>query len=119
MKEVYDLEGRVRREGGETILGLKDLDTHACYLIYGVLDPGGPARILKPGDGHEEIILAMSGTIRLKGGGSEVLLRPGQAVYLKGVETWEAVCEGEFEARYVAAGGHTPGQEHGHSGHSH
>lgn len=119
MKETYDLEGRVHREGGETILGLKDLGTHACYLIYGVLDPGGPGRVLKPGDGHEEIILAMSGAIRLEGPDGETVLRPGQAVYLRGEETWEAFCEGDMEARYVAAGGHTPGHEHGHSDHSH
>lgn len=119
MKEIYDLEGRVRREGGETILGLKDLSTHACYMIFGVLDPGGHARILKPGDGHEEIIMAVAGTIRLEGPDGEMMLRPGQAIHLKGEETWEAFCEGEAEARYVAAGGHTPGQEHGHGDHSH
>ncbi|MCF8032925.1 MAG: hypothetical protein K9K66_07930 [Desulfarculaceae bacterium] len=114
MKQIWDLEGRVRREGGETILGLKDLDTHACYLLFGVLDPGGAPRVLKPGDGHEEIILAIGGTIGLNGPDGQITLRPGQAVYLKGEETWSAECIGEAEARYVAAGGHTPGQEHHH-----
>ena len=118
MKQIFDLQGRVHREGGETVLGLKDLGTHACYLLYGVVDPEGPARVFKPGDGHEEIILAISGTIVLKGpAGEEVTLRPGQAVYLKGAETWEGTCPGETEALYVAAGGHSPGDDHDHHHH--
>jgi uncharacterized cupin superfamily protein len=115
MKQVYDLEGRVRREGGETVLGLKELGTHACYMLFGVLDPGGEPRVLKPGQGHEEIILAISGAINLQGpDGEDVVLQAGQAIYLKGEETWLATCMGPAEARYAAAGGHTPGMEHSH-----
>ncbi|MCB2227369.1 MAG: hypothetical protein KQH53_11885 [Desulfarculaceae bacterium] len=114
MIKIWDLEGRVLREGGETVLGLKDLQTHACYMLYGVLEPGGEPRVLKPGEGHEEIILAISGAININGPDGELTLRPGQAVYLKGAETWQATCAGEAEARYVAAGGHTPGEEHHH-----
>ena len=119
MKQIFDLEGRVRREGGETVLGLKDLGTHACYVLFGVLDPGGQPRVLKPGDGHEEIILAISGTIGLQGPDGELTLRPGQAVYLRGEETRNAVCVGDAEARYVAAGGHTPDEGHDHHHHHH
>lgn len=114
MKQVYDLAGRVLREGGETILGLKDLGTHACYLIYGVLEPGGEPRVLKPGEGHEEIILCLSGAIQVQGPGGGLTLQPGQAIYLKGAETWQATAAGTLEARYAAAGGHTPGPGHSH-----
>ncbi|MEW5913686.1 MAG: hypothetical protein AB1814_14090 [Thermodesulfobacteriota bacterium] len=114
MKKVFDLAGRVLREGGETVLGLKDLGTHACYLIYGVLEPGGEPRVLKPGDGHEEIILAVSGSMQVQGSEGSLTLQPGQAVYLQGAETWQATALGPGQACYVAAGGHTPGQEHSH-----
>lgn len=117
MTKVFDLAGRVMREGGETVLGLKDLNTHACYMIYGVLTPGDGPRILKPGAGHEEIILAVSGSIKVLGGGQEKILQPGQAIYMKGEETFEAFAAGPGEARYVAAGGHGEGG-HGH-GHGH
>ncbi|RJX29227.1 MAG: hypothetical protein C4525_14720 [Desulfarculus sp.] len=114
MKQIFDLVGRALREGGETVLGLKELGTHACYLIYGVLEPGGEPRVLKPGDGHEEIVLAVSGTIQVQGPEGSLTLQPGQAIYLQGAETWQAIAAGPAEARYVAAGGHSPGQEHSH-----
>lgn len=114
MPKVYDLAGRAPREGGETVLGLKDLGTHACYMLYGLLSPGDPPRALRPGPGHEEIILCLSGVMRLNGEGGELTLQAGQAVYLKGEETYEASCAGPLEARYAAAGGHTPGDDHHH-----
>lgn len=117
MPKVYDLAGRAPREGGETVLGLQDLGTHACYMLYGVLAPGDEPRILRPGPGHEEIILCISGSLRLSGDGGELTLQAGQAVYLKGEETFQATCAGPLEARYAASGGHTPSEEHHHHHH--
>ncbi len=114
MLKIYDLAGRAPREGGETVLGLKDLGTHACYMLYGVLNPGDEPRIFKPGEGHEEIILAVSGTIQVSGPEGSLTLQPGQAIYLQGAVSYEAFTDGPLEARYVAAGGHTPGQDHHH-----
>ncbi len=114
MKQVYDLEGSVRRDGGETILGLEMLGTHACYMLFGVLDPGGSPRTLKAGSGHEEIVLATQGSILVANDQEEFILQAGQAFYIVGEETWQAIAEGPMEARYVVAGGHTPGQDHHH-----
>ncbi len=116
MLKVYDLAGRAPREGGETVLGLKDLGTHACYLLYGILAPGEPARVLRPGPGHEEIILCLSGSLQLEGMGQSLSLQAGQAVHLKGEDTFEATCAGPLEARYAAAGGHSDegGSHHHH-----
>jgi uncharacterized cupin superfamily protein len=114
MHKVYDVAGRAPREGGETVLGLKDLGTHACYLLYGVVGPGEEPRLLKPGEGHEEIIMCVAGSLALDCGGESLTLQPGQAVHLQGEQSCQAVCAGPLEARYVAAGGHTPGQEHQH-----
>lgn len=114
MPETYDLPARALREGGETVLGLKDLHTHACYMIYGVINPGDPPRTLKPGVGHEEIILVMSGAMEISQEGESQTLQSGQAIYLQGDETWQAVCAGSMETRYTAAGGHSPDSEHHH-----
>ena len=114
---VYDLAGRVLREGGETILGLKDLGTHACYMIYGVVQPGDTPRLFRPGPGHEEIIMVIGGSLRLEGSAGFQVLQAGQAVYLKGEESWQGTCVGDSEARYVASGGHSPGDEHHHHHH--
>jgi uncharacterized cupin superfamily protein len=111
---IYDLAGRAPREGGETVLGLKDLGTHACYMLYGVVAPGEAPRTLSPGVGHEEIVLVLSGGLKLEGPGGSLTLQAGQALYMKGEETWQATCLGPLEARYAAAGGHTPGDDHHH-----
>jgi len=111
---IYDLAGRAPREGGETVLGLKDLGTHACYMLYGVVAPGDPPRTLSPGLGHEEIVLVIGGSLKLAGQGGVLTLQAGQAVYLKGEETWQATCGGPLEARYAVAGGHAPGDDHHH-----
>ena len=116
MLKIFDLAGRVLREGGETVLGLDDLGTHACYMLYGVLTPGEPPRSLRPGPGHEEIFVVISGAVRLEGGGLEepLTVQAGQAFHLKGEATLQVSAAGPLEARYVAAGGHTPGAEHHH-----
>lgn len=114
MLKPYDLPARALREGGETCLGLQDLDTHACYLLYGVLNPGDEPRVLRPGAGHEEIVLVISGAMRIVQGDESLTLQPGQAVHLRGEETWHAEAAGPLETRYVAAGGHSAGEEHHH-----
>ena len=116
MLKTYDLASRALREDGETVLGLQDLGTHACYLIYGVLGPGDPPRTLKPGVGHEEIIMVVSGAMRVESDGQSQTLQAGQAIYLRGEETWLASAPGPLEARYVAAGGHSQ-DEHQHHHH--
>ncbi|MGD8564064.1 MAG: hypothetical protein PVG03_16095 [Desulfarculaceae bacterium] len=114
MAQVFDLAGRVFRDGGETILGLDDLGTHACYLIYGVLSPGDPPRKLLPGPGHEEIFIVISGAMEIKDAERAFVVQSGQAFHLQGEESYEAQAAGPGEARYIAAGGHTPGAEHSH-----
>ena len=95
---------------GEYILGSKELGSHACYLIHGALGPGEQGRVFRPGAGHEEIVLALSGDLTLAGAFDGVL-RQGQALHLVGEETCTAGNPSGREARYVIAGGHS-GQGH-------
>lgn len=112
--KVYDLKVRAAAAGGETVLGTADLETHACYLIYGHLAPGQKGRILKPGPGHEEIICLASGRAVLEGPEGRFELTPGQAFYLVGDVTYSLENPGTETAVYLAAGGHSAGHEHHH-----
>ena len=109
----YDLGKKAQGEGGETVLGARDLSTHSIYLIYGILKKGDPARKLRPGRGHEEIICVATGSMTLSGGEDSQELGEGEAIYLKGEESFMAEAVTDV-CVYVAAGGHSPGGEHHH-----
>ncbi len=91
---------------GEFLLGFQETGSHACYMIYGVLKSGENARSVKPGPGHEEIILAMNGDLEVTGfysGG----LKEGSALHLKGDEECFLRNQGGSDAEYIIAGGHS------------
>jgi hypothetical protein len=107
--KIFDI---IKKAGGsgECLLGSQETGSHACYLIYGVLQPGEAGRELKPGHGHEEIVLALQGDMTLSGAHVGTL-KQGQALHLAGDETVLAGNSGEMPAVYVVSGGH--------SGHAH
>ncbi len=96
---------------GEYILGAEQTGSHACYLIYGRMVAGEKGRVLRPGGGHEEIFLAVRGDFRLSGE-KELVVKEGEAVHLKGEETFHAENITDSEAVYVMAGGHSEGGHH-------
>jgi uncharacterized cupin superfamily protein len=112
MLKTFDVWKRAMEEGGETVLGLAELGTHACYLIFGFLEPGQTGRVLRPGEGHEEIVCLVAGEAILNGPGGQKRLRPGEAFYLVGNDTFTLANEGQETAVYLAAGGHSPGAHH-------
>jgi len=112
MLRTFDLWQRAREEGGETVLGVAELGTHAVYLIFGYLEPGQGGRVLKPGQGHEEIICVVAGEVTVSGPEGEKRLRSGEAFYLVGEESYLLANPGGETAVYVAAGGHSPGAHH-------
>jgi hypothetical protein len=111
MMESYDLRGQalVSTEG-EYIFGLADTGSHACYMIYGVLKSGEKQRLIKPGKGHEEMVLAVKGDLHVTGV-FEAFLREGFAFHIREEDSVFLENKGADEAIYVIAGGHT---EHGH-----
>jgi hypothetical protein len=110
--KVYDVKTRVD-VSGEYILGSEDTGSHACYLIYGAMGPREKGRSLKPGTGHEEIILAARGDF-LVTGHLQGTLREGQAIHLVGDETCWLENTGDDEGLYIISGGHSDGHSHGH-----
>ncbi len=107
--KIFDIIGKAGGSG-EFLLGSQETGSHACYLIYGVLHPGETGRELKPGHGHEEIVLALQGDMSLTGAHAG-MLKQGQALHLVGDETVLAGNAGAIPIVYVISGGH--------SGHAH
>ena len=107
--KIFDIAGKAG-SSGECLLGSQETGSHACYLIYGILQPGETGRELKPGHGHEEIVLALQGDLTLTNAhvGS---LKQGQALHLAGDEAVLVGNSGAMPAVYVVSGGHAG---HGH-----
>jgi hypothetical protein len=62
--------------------------------------------VLKPGRGHEEMLVVVRGEMAVTGA-LTVTLKQGQAIHLKGEETCYAENRTDSEAMYVMAGGHS------------
>jgi len=113
MLKTYDCLMRAKAGGGETVLGSQELGTQACYLVYGIVEPGQKGRVLNPGPGHEEIICLVAGVATLVGPEGPQDLKLGEAFYLKGEVTYTLENHQKMPAVYVAAGGHSAeGHQH-------
>jgi hypothetical protein len=104
---IFEVKNKaIYSEKGEFLLGFREIGSHACYMIYGVLKSKEKARSLKLGPGHEEIILAMKGDLEVTGyySGS---LKEGFALHLEGNQECFLENQGESDAVYIIAGGHS------------
>ncbi len=110
--KIYDVSELALMSNGEYVLGLADLNTHACYFIYGILKPSERGRVIKPGKGHEEIVCLIDGEVFLQGDTETFSLKQGQAFYLNGEETYLMDNLTDKNALYVIAGGHSEGHYH-------
>jgi len=86
---------------------MKDLHTHACYMIYGIMQPAEAQRLVKPGDGHEEILCAVDGDLEIHSEKGEFALNRGQAVHVKEEASFFLVNpSADKPVVYIMAGGH-------------
>ncbi len=108
---THEVAGKVSGSG-EYVLGHDATGSHACYLIYGVLKPGETDREFRPGRGHEEMVLVISGQLRLRGHETGTL-EQGKAIHLRDEERCLADNPGAVPAVYVIAGGHSGSEHHG------
>jgi hypothetical protein len=109
---TFELKNRaIHSTRGEFLLGFQETGSHACYMIYGVLKSKEKARPVKPGPGHEEIVLATKGDLEVTGfySGS---LKEGFALHLEGDQECFLENRGESEAIYIIAGGHSEAGRH-------
>jgi hypothetical protein len=93
------------REGGEYVLGYKDLHTRSCYMIYGVLNPLEKDRVIRPGKGYEEILCASGGPLLIHTAKGTTPLERGRAVHVGEEESMTMSNPGEEQVEYIIAGG--------------
>ena len=86
----------------EYIIGSKEIEKHSVYLVYGET-PSNETRRMAP-DGHDEILLLLSGEAALENEDTKTVLKKEQAVYMGSDEafTFSAL----MDCRYVIAGTH-------------
>jgi len=101
----FDLERLAASQGGEYVLAHKDLHSHACYLIYGLLEPGETQRLVRPGDGFEEILCAAGGPLLLHSDQGDIALDKGHAVHLTEKDSIFLSNPCASQITYVVAGG--------------
>lgn len=112
--KTIELEKRARAAGeGESVLGLADTGSHACYMIYGIVKPGESGRLVNPGKGHEEIVLAAKGAFNLTGA-VEGSLEEGAAFHCTGDTSIFLENPGDTDAVYIISGGHAEAGHHHH-----
>jgi uncharacterized cupin superfamily protein len=103
----FDVAKLAADQGGEYVLGMKDLHTHACYLVYGILRPGEEKRVVRPGQGHEEILCAVDGDLSVQTRTGDVRLERGHAVHVKEDESFFISNPSDKPVVYLLAGGHS------------
>ncbi len=101
----FNLQELAIGSGGEYVLGMKDLHTDACYLVYGILQPGEKERLIRPGEGYEEILCAVDGEVLVHSRQGEILLELGQAVHVNEHESFHISNPSDRPVIYVMAGG--------------
>ncbi len=110
--KLFELKNKAQlSENGEHILGSQETGSHACYMIYGILKPGEKGRVIRPGEGHEEIILAVKGDVEVTGHYSGTL-KEGAAFHIAGANDCFFENKGISEAVYIISGGHSEGDHH-------
>jgi hypothetical protein len=112
MMKKLDLRHKaLSSENGESIFGAADTGSHACYMIYGILKAGEKHRLIRPGKGHEEMVLVVKGSLTASGHlqgrleeGSAFHVVGDVSVFLENTESTESV--------YVVAGAHAAQGHH-------
>ncbi|MCX7724352.1 MAG: hypothetical protein N2042_03785 [Thermodesulfovibrio sp.] len=92
---------------GEYIIGFEQTGSHACYMIYGILKPKDEPRLIKPGKGHEEIVLILKGKAKI----NDKTLYPGDSFHIVEEEFCFIENVSGSELIYIISGGHS---EKGH-----
>lgn len=103
--KVYNLEQLGRIFGGEYTLGMKDLHSDACYLVYGILQSREVDRLVRPGKGYEEIFCALDGPVVMRTHLGEKILEARHAIHLNQEVSFSISNPSDAPIRYILAGG--------------
>jgi hypothetical protein len=101
----FDVRGLALSQGGEYVLGMKDLHSDACYLIYGILQAAETDRPIKAGKGYEEILCAVDGPLLMRTSRGDATLAQGHAVHVDEEDSFTISNPSDRPVVYVLAGG--------------
>ena len=108
----FDLKNEaIHSERGESLLGFRETCSHACYMIYGTMKTKEKGRRVKPGAGHEEIVLAAKEDLEVTGFFSGTL-KEGLAFLIQGDQECFLENRDESQVVYIVAGGHSEADRH-------
>jgi hypothetical protein len=103
--KLFDLRALASTEGGEYVLGAKDLHIQTCYLIYGYLERREGRRLIKPGESHDEILCSIDGPLLMHTIRGQITLPAGHAVHVKEDESFFVSNPLDKPVVYIIAGG--------------
>lgn len=106
--QLFNLREHYSEKHQEYILGSAATGRHSVYLVYGELAKQA-SKAMAP-DGHDEILLLLSGAAILENGGQRVPLQAEQAVVINPEETLTFIAL--EDCRYLVAGTHTSAHHH-------
>jgi len=101
----FDLDDLASLFGGEYVLGKKDLHIDSCYMVYGKLKAGEGERLVRPGEGRDEILCAVDGPMLMHTRHGDVVLDPGHAVHVDERESFFISNPSNQSVVYIMAGG--------------
>jgi mannose-6-phosphate isomerase-like protein (cupin superfamily) len=108
--QLFNLREHYSEKYQEYILGSAATGRHSVYLVYGEL-ASSSSRAMAP-DGHDEILLLLSGAALLENGAQRLTLQPEQAVAINPDEVFTFTAL--EDCRYLVAGTHTSAHAHEH-----
>ena len=106
--KLLNIRDLYREKYKEYIVGSDEIQKHSVYLVYGEV-PGGEKREMAP-NGHDEILLLLSGDAKLENKDTRILLKKEQAVYMNPDEAFTFTAMSD--CKYIVAGTHTAPHEH-------
>lgn len=109
---LLNVKDTIFREG-EYLVGSEMTGSHACYLLYGTIEPS-TSRIMKASPGHAEIFLLIAGSASVQDDNGKQNLSRGQCFYYQDEDSAEVTNTGSESLIYVIAGGHTGSAGHHH-----
>jgi len=108
--QLFNLREHYSEKYQEYILGSAATGRHSVYLVYGELAKGA-SKAMAP-DGHDEILLLLSGAALLENGAQRLTLQAEQAVAINPDEVFTFTAL--EDCRYLVAGTHTSAHAHEH-----
>lgn len=106
--KLFNIRDLYREKYKEYVVGSQEIQKHSVYLVYGEVS-GGEKREMAP-NGHDEILLLLSGDAKLENKEIKTILKKEQAVYMSPDEAFTFTAMSD--CKYIVAGTHTTPHAH-------